>query len=107
VGAFKGAGGTQHGYVATQPDEPGVDFFRPRHNCPCHPLPNLTDSPECLIIRQMTRPIRAGKRGAVVIRAPLRRRYGIEEGSLVVAEARPEGVRIRPCRHRADRDLHA
>src|SRR5438093_9719818 len=45
----------------------------------------------------MTKPIRAGKRGAVVIPAPLRRRYGIEEGSLVVAEARPEGILIRPA----------
>ena len=45
----------------------------------------------------MAKPIRAGKRGAVVIPAPLRRRYGIEEGSLVVAEARPEGVLIRPA----------
>jgi len=45
----------------------------------------------------MGKPIRAGKRGAVVIPAPLRRQYGIEEGSLVVAEARPEGVLIRPA----------
>jgi AbrB family looped-hinge helix DNA binding protein len=45
----------------------------------------------------MAKPIRAGKRGAVVIPAPLRRRYGIEEGSLVIAEARPEGVLIRPA----------
>jgi AbrB family looped-hinge helix DNA binding protein len=45
----------------------------------------------------MAKPIRAGKRGAVVIPAPLRRRYGIEEGSLVVAEARPDGILIRPA----------
>ena len=45
----------------------------------------------------MGKPIRAGKRGAVVIPAPLRRRYGIEEGSLVVAEARPDGILIRPA----------
>jgi AbrB family looped-hinge helix DNA binding protein len=33
----------------------------------------------------------------VVIPAPLRRRFGIEEGSLVVAEERPEGILIRPA----------
>ncbi len=40
---------------------------------------------------------KVGKRGAVVIPAALRRRYGIEEGSLVVAEATDEGVLIRPA----------
>ena len=40
---------------------------------------------------------KVGKRGAVVIPAPLRRRFGIEEGSLVVAEATEEGVLIRPA----------
>jgi AbrB family looped-hinge helix DNA binding protein len=34
---------------------------------------------------------RVGKRGAVVIPAALRRRYGIEEGSFVVAEPREGG----------------
>ncbi|QDV39519.1 AbrB/MazE/SpoVT family DNA-binding domain-containing protein [Tautonia plasticadhaerens] len=42
-------------------------------------------------------PSRVGKRGAVVIPAALRRRYGIEEGSLVVAEAREGGILIRPA----------
>src|SRR4030067_255535 len=37
------------------------------------------------------------KRGAVVIPAGLRRKYGVEEGSLVVAEAREEGVLLRPA----------
>ncbi|MFB3884346.1 MAG: AbrB/MazE/SpoVT family DNA-binding domain-containing protein [Thermodesulfobacteriota bacterium] len=37
-----------------------------------------------------------GKRGAVVIPAGLRRKYGFEEGSLVVAEPRAEGVLLRP-----------
>jgi AbrB family looped-hinge helix DNA binding protein len=45
----------------------------------------------------MQKPIRAGKRGAVIIPADLRRRYGIEEGSLVVTEPREEGVLIRPA----------
>ena len=40
---------------------------------------------------------KVGKRGTVVIPASLRRRYGIEEGMLVVAEAREEGVLIRPA----------
>jgi AbrB family looped-hinge helix DNA binding protein len=42
-------------------------------------------------------PSRVGKRGTVVIPAALRRRYGIEEGSFVVAEPREGGVLIRPA----------
>src|SRR5262249_19629597 len=42
-------------------------------------------------------PSRVGKRGAVVIPAALRRRYGIEEGSFVVAEPCEGGVLIRPA----------
>jgi AbrB family looped-hinge helix DNA binding protein len=40
---------------------------------------------------------RVGKRGAIVIPAALRRRFGIEEGTLVLAEARPDGILIRPA----------
>jgi len=40
---------------------------------------------------------RVGKRGTVVIPARIRRRYGIEEGSLVVVEERDEGILIRPA----------
>ena len=40
---------------------------------------------------------RVGKRGSVVIPAALRRRYGIEEGSLIIAEDREEGILIRPA----------
>ena len=40
---------------------------------------------------------RVGKRGSVVIRAALRRRFGIEEGSLVIAKDREEGIPIRPA----------
>jgi AbrB family looped-hinge helix DNA binding protein len=40
---------------------------------------------------------RVGKRGAIVIPARLRRRFGIEEGSLVTAEEREEGILIRPA----------
>ena len=38
-----------------------------------------------------------GKRGTIVIPAGLRRKYGFEEGSLVVAEAQEEGVLLRPA----------
>lgn len=40
---------------------------------------------------------KVGKRGAVVIPAELRRRFGIEEGSFVVAEAQDDGILIRPA----------
>src|SRR5215204_4706309 len=40
---------------------------------------------------------RVGKRGTVVIPAALRRRFGIEEGSLVIVEDREEGILIRPA----------
>src|SRR5271170_7789644 len=42
-------------------------------------------------------PSRVGKRGTVVIPAALRRRYGIEEGTFVVAEPREGGILIRPA----------
>lgn len=38
-----------------------------------------------------------GKRGTIVIPARLRRRYGLSEGTLVVAEERPEGILLRPA----------
>ncbi len=38
---------------------------------------------------------RVGKRGAVVIPALLRRRFGIEEGDFVIAEEREGGILIR------------
>ena len=41
--------------------------------------------------------VKVGKRGAIVVPAKLRKRYGIEEGSVVTAEARAEGVLIRPA----------
>ena len=40
---------------------------------------------------------KVGKRGTVVIPAKLRRQFGIKEGSLIVAEAKPEGVLLRPA----------
>lgn len=41
--------------------------------------------------------IKVGKRGAIVVPAKLRKRYGIEEGSLVTTEACEDGVLIRPA----------
>lgn len=40
---------------------------------------------------------KVGKRGAVVIPARLRKRFGIEEGTLVIAEERGDGILIRPA----------
>jgi AbrB family looped-hinge helix DNA binding protein len=40
---------------------------------------------------------RVGKRGTLVIPAKLRRRFGIQEGSEVIAEETPEGILIRPA----------
>jgi len=40
---------------------------------------------------------KVGKRGAVVVPARLRRKFGIDEGSLVVAEEHRDGILIRPA----------
>ena len=40
---------------------------------------------------------RIGKRGTFVIPARLRRIFGIQEGSEVIAEETPEGILIRPA----------
>ncbi|HTR47491.1 MAG TPA: AbrB/MazE/SpoVT family DNA-binding domain-containing protein [Verrucomicrobiae bacterium] len=40
---------------------------------------------------------RVGKRGTIIVPAKLRKRYGIEEGSFVTAEAREDGILIRPA----------
>ena len=40
---------------------------------------------------------RVGKRGTAIIPAALRRRFGIEEGSLIIAEDREAGIPIRPA----------
>jgi len=41
---------------------------------------------------------RVGKRGVMVMPAKLRHRYELEEGSFFIAEARPEGIMIRPAK---------
>jgi len=40
---------------------------------------------------------KVGKRGAIVVPARLRRKFGIEEGALVIAEEHPDGILIRPA----------
>jgi AbrB family looped-hinge helix DNA binding protein len=40
---------------------------------------------------------RVGKRGAIVVPARLRKRFGIEEGSIVLAEEKDDGILIRPA----------
>ncbi|HEY6292478.1 MAG TPA: AbrB/MazE/SpoVT family DNA-binding domain-containing protein [Terriglobia bacterium] len=41
---------------------------------------------------------KVGKRGAIIVPARLRRRYGIEEGMLVTTEEREEGIPDPSCR---------
>ena len=41
--------------------------------------------------------VKVGKRGTIIVPAKLRKRYGIEEGTIVTAEPREEGVLIRPA----------
>lgn len=45
----------------------------------------------------MAETTKVGKRGTVVIPAKLRRRLGLEEGTLVIAEEREGGVLLRPA----------
>ena len=40
---------------------------------------------------------KVGRRGTVVIPAALRKRFGFDEGTLVLAEAREDGVLLRPA----------
>ena len=40
---------------------------------------------------------KVGKRGAIIVPAKLRKRYGIEEGAMVITEGREEGILIRPA----------
>ncbi len=40
---------------------------------------------------------KVGRRGTVVLPAKLRRRLGIEEGSVIIAEEREDGILIRPA----------
>ena len=45
----------------------------------------------------MSESTRVGKRGTIVLPAKLRRRYGFDEGTMVVAEESEYGVLLRPA----------
>src|SRR5262249_36956439 len=45
----------------------------------------------------MAEPTRVGKRGTIVLPARMRKRYGFEEGTMVVAEEAEYGVLLRPA----------
>jgi AbrB family looped-hinge helix DNA binding protein len=38
-----------------------------------------------------------GRRGAIVLPSPVRKRYGLEDGSLFISEERDDGILIRPA----------
>lgn len=40
---------------------------------------------------------KVGKRGAIIVPSKLRKRFGIEEGTMVVAEEKEDGILIRPA----------
>jgi len=40
---------------------------------------------------------KVGKRGAIIVPASLRKKFGIEEGAIVTAEERDDGILIRPA----------
>ena len=40
---------------------------------------------------------RMGKRGTFVVPAELRERYGLDEGALIIAEEREDGILLRPA----------
>lgn len=46
---------------------------------------------------RISEPGRVGKRGTLVIPARLRRRFGLTEGSTIIAEETQEGILIRPA----------
>ncbi len=41
--------------------------------------------------------LKVGQRGTVVIPAVLRKEYDLKEGTLLIAEPRPEGILLRPA----------
>jgi AbrB family looped-hinge helix DNA binding protein len=45
----------------------------------------------------MSEPTRVGKRGTIVLPARMRKRYGFEEGTMLVAEESEYGVLLRPA----------
>src|SRR5438046_2042532 len=49
------------------------------------------------IYRRLMESAKVGKRGAIVVPAKLRKRFGIEEGTIVIAEEKEDGILIRPA----------
>ena len=45
----------------------------------------------------MSDPTRVGKRGTIVLPARLRKQYGFEEGTMIIAEESEYGVLLRPA----------
>ena len=45
----------------------------------------------------MSEPTRVGKRGTIVLPARLRKQYGFEEGTMIIAEESEYGVLLRPA----------
>jgi AbrB family looped-hinge helix DNA binding protein len=48
-------------------------------------------------MRETIESAKVGKRGAIILPARLRKRFGIEEGTLVIAEEKEDGILIRPA----------
>jgi AbrB family looped-hinge helix DNA binding protein len=40
---------------------------------------------------------KVGKRGVITLPASLRKRFGLEDGSLIIAEERADGILLRPA----------
>src|SRR5579872_5049001 len=63
-----------------------------------HLLLTFARNPDILIFRHMAlESAKVGKRGAIIVPANLRKRFGIEEGTLVTAEEKEDGILIRPA----------
>lgn len=41
--------------------------------------------------------VKVGKRGTIIVPAKLRKRFGFEEGTIVITEPREDGVLVRPA----------
>jgi AbrB family looped-hinge helix DNA binding protein len=51
----------------------------------------------CIFRQREMESAKVGKRGAIIVPARLRKKFGIEEGTLVTAEEREDGILIRPA----------
>jgi AbrB family looped-hinge helix DNA binding protein len=55
------------------------------------------DNSDIIAVENIMEAVKVGKRGAIVVPSKLRKRFGIEAGAFVTAEARKDGVLIRPA----------